>query len=246
MEPHLKKIKLLLNLATSSNENEAASARERAQKLIDKFQVSPEELEKLSLDETPIYTDENLLLEIEDFSDWMATLALIVAKKYDCHAIQERILLTTGATVYKFFIYGEDGDVEIGKMLYSYVFDKINEVINSTNNDDSLYRSSFGEGAVDGVRNNIQYENFNVNKIVKVAVEDDTVHKVDAIAIADKGPKPPPAIEKRTNLSENEKPINIMAYFKGVKAGESIHLNSSEYNVKDLDMLEVFEDETLY
>lgn len=241
MESHLRKIKLLLNLATSSNENEAANARERAQKLIDKFQVSPEELEKLSLDEEPIYTDENLLIEIEDFSDWMATLALIVAKKYDCHAIQERIVLTTGQTVYKFFIYGEDNDVEIGKMLYSYVFDKINEMLKV--HTDSLFKSSFGEGAVDGVRNNIQYENFNVNKMVKVSSDTvNSIHKADAIAVADKGPKPPPAIEQKTNLSNNEKPLNIIAYYKGVKAGQSIHLEDVKSEIKAIDMLNLFDE----
>lgn len=230
MEPHLQKIKLLLNLAKSPNENEAATAAAMALKLIEKFNITDEQLQDIEASDKPIYTDDNLLLETETLADWKNILALVVAKKYDCYAIQEENVLSTGERSFKYFVYGEDEDVTIAKQLFNYVYGEITKLVNNKCfGRGDLFLDSFAEGAVNGVRINIEYENFSVTGIVKAKETVEEVKK-DVLAPIEKAPTKPPAIENKTNVSNKEKPLDIMAYFQGEGFGRDIHIGVKEKN----------------
>lgn len=228
MESHLLKIKYLLDLAkNNANSNEAANASAMALKLIEKFKVSPAQLEEIEASDKPIYTDDNLMLETDTFADWKNILALAVANKYDCYAIQEENVLSTGEKSFKYFVYGEDEDVAIAKVLFTYVYDKIVELIEKRcPPDNELYRDSFGEGAANGVKVNIQYENFSSPGVVKRAEKPEV--KPDAIAPTEKAPIKPPAIEKKMNVSKKDKPLDIIAYFIGEGMGREIHIGKMD------------------
>lgn len=223
MEPHLQKIKLLLALSKSPNENEASNAAAMALKLIEKFGVTDAQLQEIEASDKPIYTDDDLLLETPTLADWKNILALVVAKKYDCYAIMEESLSSTGEQSFKYFVYGEPSDVIIAKQLFNYVYGEIDKLIESVcKYRGELFRDSFAEGAVNGARINIEYENFIVNGIV-VAKEKE-VPKEDAIATVEKAPIKPPAIERKTKVSNEEKPLDIIAYFTGEGCGRNIHI----------------------
>lgn len=242
MESHLIKIKLLLNLSKSPEPGEAANAAAMALKLIEKFNVTDEQLREIESSDKPIYTDENLLLETPELADWKNILALVVAKKYDCYAIQEENVLTTGEKSFKYYVYGEPEDIIIAKQLFDFVYNEVNKVIAlRCTSRGELYRDSFAEGAVNGVRINIEYENFFSPGMV-IAKEDKVEEKKDSIANVEKSPVKPPAIEKKTMASNKEKPLDIMAYFIGEGYGRDIHIGEiSKRTLEDvkLDLIDM-------
>lgn len=225
MEPHLQKIKLLLNLAKSPEPGEAANAAAMALKLIQKFNVTDEQLQEIESSDKPIYTDENLLLDTPELADWKNILALVVATKYDCYAIQEENVLSTGERSYKYFVYGEPEDIAIAKQLFNFVYSEINKLVTvKCSNKGQLYIDSFAEGAANGVRANIEFENFAIHSLVKTKEKEDL--KADAIATVEKSPIKPPAIENKKKATNKEKPLDIMAYFTGEGYGRDIHIGA--------------------
>lgn len=214
-----------------------------ALKLIEKYGVTDVQLALVEALDKPIYTDENLILETPELSDWKNILALVVANKYDCYAIQEENVLATGERTYKYFVYGEPEDIIIAKMLFDYVYNEINKLLTSRcSGRGQLYHDSFAEGVVNGVRVNIEYENFSVSGVVKKPQPAEE-EKKDAIAPVEKAPIKPPSIEKKTNVSNKEKPIDIMAYFIGEGFGRDIHIgdmvSDKELPNKTIDLLDV-------
>lgn len=243
MEPHLQKIKLLLNLAKSPNENEAANAAAMALKLIEKFNVTDEQLAEIDANGRPIYTEDNLMLDTPELADWKNILALAVANKYDCYAIQEENVASSGERTYKYFVYGEEDDVAIAKELFSYVYGEMLKVIETKcTGRGELYRDSFCEGLVNGVKINIEFENFTVSGIVKTQSSSEEIKK-DVLAPIEKAPIKPPAIDKKTKVTNKEKPLDIMAYFVGEGFGRDIHIGkftkSNTLPTKMADQLEI-------
>jgi hypothetical protein len=236
MEPHLQKIKFLLNLAKSPNENEAAAAAAMAQRLIAKFNVTDSQLSEIEGSDKPIYTDDNLLHESSTLEDWKKLLALIVTKKYDCYAIQEDNIATTGEQVFKYYVYGDPEDVVISKELFKYVYGEIDNVIKTkcAPNRGKVYRDSFCEGLIKGVRDNIEYEDFAITGTVRHAPVQPEV-KSDVLAPVEKAPIKPPAIDKKIPTKSNdEKPIDIMAFFIGESLGKDIHIDSMKTKTRQL------------
>ena len=226
MEAHLQKIKDLLKLATSSNDNEAATAKFLADKLIAKYEVTPDQLADIEASDKPIYDDDDLLLDTEMLADWINILALVVCKKYDCFAIKEDNIASDGPITYRYYVYGDPADVAIAKQLFNFVYDRINKLLAQTcSGRGQLYRDSFAEGAVNGARVNIEYENFSTIGVVKVSEEKSEVKK-DAIEAPQKTPLKPPAIENKVNVSNKEKPLDVYAYFQGMDYGSDIHIGS--------------------
>lgn len=228
MEPHLQKIKLLLNLAQSPEPHEAANATAKAQELIEKYSVSPEQLEALTNSDKPLYGDDNLFLEIKEPADWIRILALAVARKYDCYAIQEQNTIATGEIYYRYFVYGADEDVAIAKQLFNYLHQEITKLVeDQCEGENDLFRESYTEGAVSGVKRNIEYETFNVSGMVKSKSVEAPTSEEAALAPVMKSAIKPPPIENKSNVSNQEKPIDIWAYWEGEGAGAEIHLDNS-------------------
>jgi hypothetical protein len=218
-----EKVKKLLALAASSNENEASNAKTMAEKLIQKFDLKEEDY--VIVEAAPIYTDDDLLFETKDFQEWKANLALVIGNKYDCLVIQE-INETGNDRRFKYFVYGDDPDVIHTKALFDFVIKSAQKLIDDqTDGRGELYVSSFAEGLAQGVRLNIETQDFQMEGIVleKKPIQSSNskegLMKVESDALI----KKEPPIKERTLLNNNQdKQLDIMAYARGQKAGGSI------------------------
>lgn len=240
MESHLQKIKDLLKLAASASEHESATAKMLADKLIAKYNVSQEQLDGIEASDKPLYDDEDLLLDTNKLEDWINILALIVAKKYDCFAIKEDNISSTGETTYRYYVYGEPNDVLIAKELFKYIYDEIIDLIQDIcYEENEIYKYSFAEGCVNGAKMNIEYENFSTSGAVKAEASKQEI-KSDAIELPEKAPlPPPPQITNRVKVINKEKELDPYAYFEGVEFGSDIHIGSVDirklYGSADID-----------
>lgn len=114
------KIKKLLTLSKSSNENEAQNAMLKAQKLLVKY--------KLSLKEVKSYSSENI--KIEDFrtkekfrgKSWKSNLARVIADNFGCFLYYN----TGNYKVHRVCFYGKEEDVIIANIMFEYAVKWIN------------------------------------------------------------------------------------------------------------------------
>jgi hypothetical protein len=226
----IQKVKLLLKLARSAPEHEAANATSKADDLISRFGLDPKEYD--IAEEKPLYTDDALLYAVPVVVEWMRILALTVGNKYDCFVIQEENVASTGERVYKYFVYGHENDVPMTKELFKFVSSQIEGLIAlHCVGKSELYTSSFGEGAVNGIRINIEFESFNLPGMVKAPEKPMPVSSV-AIAKIDPEKKEAPLKEK-VEVNNPEKDIDIIGYFTGESYGRGIHINGAP-NDKEL------------
>lgn len=112
----LAKIKKLLNLATSSNVNEAQNARALADGLMSKYNITEDDLS--SLDPKEYYGENEKLFFTMGLSTWRQQLAVAVAGYFDCQIVQEMIVPAEGVEQYTYFVYGDDDQVKDVQFVY--------------------------------------------------------------------------------------------------------------------------------
>jgi len=114
------KIQKLLALSKSSNQNEAQNAMLKAQKLLIKY--------KLSLQEVERYSKENI--KIKDFKteqkfrgkSWKSNLARVIADNFGCFLYYN----TGNYKVHRVCFYGKQEDVIIANIMFEYAVKWIN------------------------------------------------------------------------------------------------------------------------
>lgn len=114
------KIKKLLALSKSSNQNEAQNAMLKAQKLLIKYKLSLQEIESYSIEK----------IKIEDFKtnqkfrgkSWKGNLAQVIADNFGCF-----LYYNTGSyKVHRVCFYGKEEDVVIANIMFEYAVKWIN------------------------------------------------------------------------------------------------------------------------
>jgi len=133
----IDRVRKLLELATSSNEHEAATAATRAQELMERHQLLHADLEP-----------EEYAVEVLDskgrFSRWRVILASGVANAHSCEIFTSRIVGRKGKT--QTVIVGDEADVQAASYVYRYlereVFQHGAALVNKTR----AYRESYREG----------------------------------------------------------------------------------------------------
>lgn len=228
----IEKVKKLRALAESSNENEALNARTMAEKLVEKFDLKEEDYVVAEI--KPIYTDDDLLFETKDFQEWKSTLAMVIGNKYDCLVIQELNETSGGNRSFKYFVYGEDVDVIHTKALFAFVIQAAQNLIDDqTQGRGELYISSFAEGLTQGVRLNIETQDFQMDGMIlekrpiQSSPSKEGMIKVEFDALV----KKEPPLKERTLLNNNQdKQLDIVAFARGQKAGASICIGKVNKN----------------
>lgn len=221
----IEKVKLLLRLAGNTTENEANAAKTMAEKLIARHELTEEEYTEKEI--KPIYSDNDLIFEEIIPIEWRQTLALVCGNKFDCYVIKEENKnLINGDCVYCYFVYGHEEDVILTKMLFQNVSEQIENLAKEQCKDkNALYISSFYEGAVNGARTNIEYEDFDVSGMVKKS-DIPQIEMKDSKALEKvKEPKKEQPIEATAPVYKDEKPIDIYAYLAGEKVAlDKVHI----------------------
>jgi hypothetical protein len=114
------KIKKLLALSKSSNQNEAQNAMLKAQKLLIKYKLSLQEIESYSIEK----------FKIEDFKtnqkfrgkSWKGNLAQVIADNFGCFLYYN----TGNYKVHRVCFYGKEEDVVIANIMFEYAVKWIN------------------------------------------------------------------------------------------------------------------------
>jgi hypothetical protein len=239
------KIKYLMRLAKSANENEAANALFLAKKLMEKHGLLEADVEEK--EEKPIYTDEQMFHNAVEPKEWEDILAVAVADKYECYVIKEKCVTSSGDMSFKYFAYGDDADIIFVKAVFNHLFSQMVSAISMNCRDrGELYVDSYSEGLVSAVRTNIMFEDFNMPGLVEVKAKEDDPGP--ALVKTEEVREKPPIEEKtQTRSNKKEKPLDIMAYFKGEGDGRDIHLNDDgDYAPNELvdgiDLSHLFDD----
>jgi Protein of unknown function (DUF2786) len=220
----LVKIQKLLNLATSSNQNEADSAKAMAEKLMAKYNIT--ELDLSVLDPKEYYSENEKLFSTIGLSTWRQQLAVAVSGFFDCQIVMEMIMPTEGIEQYTYFVYGDDDQVKDVQFVY-HAFEKkiINLVDVHCLGRGPIYISSYCDGVVDSVKWNIQMYGIDLpdgRKILKQEEEKAPPPKSNTIVKTGDNKEEP--TDNRIDINKGQIIKDIMAYFRGIDDGKNLSL----------------------
>jgi hypothetical protein len=219
----LNKVKLLLNLANSSNPNEADNARTMADKLIAKYNITEEEL--TSLEEKVFYGENEKLFVTLGIVGWRQQLALAVATYFDCQIVQEELVPAEGPHEFKYFVYGDDDQVKNTQFVYHAFTKKIDNLATTRCiGRGPIYIDSYCEGVVESVKWNIQMYGIHVPEIKKTLKEEEKAAPPTTKSIAKSNPEKDEPTDKRVDVNSQSFIRDIMAYFNGVDDGKNLSL----------------------
>lgn len=224
----LSKIKKLLVLAESQNDNEAANAKKFAEKLIEKYQITEEDLNSIK-DKGPLYGENEKLFHSSVLVPWKNQLALGIANHFGCYVVQEELVPADGAHEYDYYVYGGDQDVESVKFAFN-AFEKQIDSLVFTNclGRGPVYVSSYCEGVVQSIRSNIEIDGIEIPKINSKLSKPDKIVPTSGVSVglvAAPKDKEKPADK---SVSVNGSAIrDIMAFLKGLQDGRDISLQDA-------------------
>jgi hypothetical protein len=216
----LNKIKLLLTLASSDNENEASNAQKLADALIKKHSITQEELESLTPKE--YYNENSKLLEVREYKQWIPKLVAAIAFYLDIYPIEEVYATSTGEQCWVYYFSGAENSVQAGKVLFSSLHQDILNMIslNSLNKDES-YIVSYYEGLIDGLKEALAWQKSSelvptvVSKKLEESEQEPGLIPTNTI---EKQEEHKPKIETKP-IQEASIVIDPVAYFKGLDDG---------------------------
>jgi hypothetical protein len=220
----LAKIKKLLNLATSSNQNEASAAQALADGLMAKYNITEHDL--ASLDPKEYYGENEKLFFTIGLSSWRQQLAVSVAGFFDCQIVQEILGAAEGEATYTYFVYGDDDQVKDVQFVYHAFAKKINNLVDTKCLlRGPVYTDSYCDGVVDSVKWNIQMYGIDLpdgRKLIKQEEEKAPPPKSNTIVKSGDNKENP--TDNRIDISKGQLIKDIMAYFKGVDDGKNLSL----------------------
>jgi uncharacterized protein DUF2786 len=221
----LAKVKKLLNLATSSNVNEARNAQALADGLIAKYNITEDDLS--SLDPKEYYGENEKLFFTIGLSTWRQQLAVSVAGFFDCQIVQEMIVPAEGVEQYTYFVYGDDDQVKDTQFVYHAFAKRINNLVDTKClGRGPVYIDSYCDGVVDSVKWNIQMYGIDLpdgRKLIKQEEEKAPPPKSNTIVKSGDNKENP--TDNRIDISKGQLIKDIMAYFKGVDDGKNLSLS---------------------
>ena len=221
----LNKIKLLLNLTKSPNEHEAKNAREMADRLIEKYKIDSEALKNIE-EKPPVYTDDTKLYSTIGIESWRSQLALGVCRKYDCYCVQEEAVPVEGLSQYSYFVVGEQEDTSNAMFVYHTLEKQVEElVLKYCIGRGPVYIHSYTEGVVEGIRSSLDWLDFNleISRPINKPGSANTLNTGNECITKHPGEKEKP-LKETVNISGQSLIKDVMAYFKGVKDGNSLYL----------------------
>ena len=245
----LAKVKKLLALATSSNPNEAANAKELADKLIEKYNITEADLG--SLDPKEHYGENEKLFVTYGSVMWRQQLAVAVAKYFDCQIIQEEHRPAgSGEEVtgeFHHFVYGDDDQVKDTQFVYHAFAKKIDNLVEvKCIGRGPVYKDSYCEGVVESVKWNIEMYGIDIPEIKKpLKKQEEKSMSIPTTGMIKSSDKEEP-VENRRKSIDGTFIKDIMAYFKGIDDGKHLSLQDIlelEVQNKEADQLQPAEPE---
>jgi len=227
-ESILLKIKLLLNLANSPNQNEADNARAMVEKLIAKYNISEEELKSIE-DKKPLYGEENKLFSTVGIVGWRQQLALAIGKHFFCQIVQEELVPASGPHEYNYYIYGDLEDEVNVKFVYHAFASKVEELVKTKCiGRGQIFISSYCEGVIEAIKNNIYWEGIDLPEVKApsrpLTDEDKQLNNGTSNLTHHKEEKEKP-VQESVDVNSQSLIKDINAYFKGLDDGKNLSLS---------------------
>jgi len=220
----LAKIKKLLSLATSSNQNEASAAQALADGLMAKYNITEHDLS--ALDPKEYYGENEKLFFTIGLSTWRQQLSVSVAGYFDCQIVQEILGAAEGEATYTYFVYGDDDQVKDVQFVYHAFAKRINNLVDTKCfGRGPVYIDSYCDGVVDSVKWNIQMYGIDLpdgRKVFKREEEKAPPPKSNTIVKSGDNKENP--TDNRIDINKGQLIKDIMAYFKGVDDGKNLSL----------------------
>lgn len=231
----LNRIQFLINLSKSENQNEAASALEKAEALCKKFNTTLEDFKKNQ--KKPEYDKEDLLFSSSSYEDWKVKLAMAVSKKTGSFIVQEESFLEDKNVGFDYFILDDNKDAkEKLKLVFNKIQTKIKflldrlflEVKDSVNN--PKFTSSYLIGVVDAISASLSLIDLNIQtqfRQISNSSANLTTTSSSLTPLEDKLEKF--EISKEKTEVKGSEVVDPIAYIKGVYDGEHIDLYELVY-----------------
>jgi len=227
--PILAKIKLLLKLTASPNANEAENARVMADKLVTKYNITEDELKSLE-DKKPLYGEDEKVFMTIGLCGWRQQLVLAIGKHFDCQIVQEEIVPAEGLHAFSYFAYGEPEDVVNIQFVFHVFAQKVEELVQTKClGRGPIYVSSYCEGVVEAIKNNIYWDGIDIPNIKRDLKKDNS----EKIVEPGEGKLTKPKSEKEKPVQEsvdvNSQSLvkDVNAYFRGLNDGDRLHLKDA-------------------
>jgi hypothetical protein len=220
-----ERIRKLLAMAASANENEAALAMGFAQELLIKYRLTEAELhDSIIINNEPIIKDEEPLFMAGRIPGWKSQLATMLATFNNCRLVKYGYSPSADQKRgTKLIIFGRQTDIDNVRFLLGYaVVTLTNLSVFAIIGGGHSYAQSWFLGAVAGISEKL-YEGkkraqvgFSKFTIIKVEHQLDDVDDFISESVG----------KLRKGTGSNTK-INSEAYNQGHKAGKSVDLNST-------------------
>jgi hypothetical protein len=220
----LAKVKKLFRLSESSNENEAATAKELALNLVEKYSITEEEL--ASLDPKEFYGENEKLFVTFGSVLWMQQLAIAVARYFDCQIVQEELALASGEGISQFthYVYGDDDQVHNTQFVYHAFAKKIDSLVETEClGRGPIFIESYCEGVVESVKWNIEMMGINIPEIKRTLKKEKSM-SIPVAGLVKSEKKEEPVDNRRKNIEQGSFIKDIAAYFKGIDDGRNLSL----------------------
>lgn len=222
----LQKVKLLLNLASSPNPNEAANAKELADKLIAKYNITEQELS--SLDPKEFYGENEKLFVSLGICHWKQSLALAVSKYFDCQIVQEEMVPTNGQIdfhEFHYYVYGDDDQVKNTQFVYQAFTKKVDNLVSvRCLGRGPIFVDSYCEGVVESIKLNIEMYGIDVPEIKKTLKKQEQAAPPTSNSIVKSGENREEPTDNKVDINKGSLIKDIMAYFKGLEDGKDLSL----------------------
>lgn len=230
----LAKIKLLQSLSTSSNINEADNAKAMINKLIIKYDLTEDDLKSLE-EKKPLYGDDDKLFVTIGLVSWKQQLALAIGKHFFCKIVQEELVPIEGIHQFTYFVYGHPEDAETTKFVYNTFANKVENLIKiKCLGKGPVYISSYCEGVVESIKNNIKWDGIQIPNIKKPSsIKDDNVlnNGSSNLSKSSKEEKEKPT-EASVYVNNQNLIKDINAYFRGLDHGKDITIDDDVLELK--------------
>ena len=217
----ISKVQKLLALSKSSNENESKAALNAANKIIDEFRLTSEDLSYTAEDE--IAFDEGYVYETSKVTAWKQSLLHVLAKHFGCALLNEA-WKPEGRLVSRFKLVGRKGDMEIARYFYGYLTSECSRLAQANvKGTGRVAIASYCLGFVNGVGAQLAES----RKAVVAETHSTGLVKLEARAELSKKFMHDSIKNLKTVKSRSAAQFDMNAYHSGKQAGERMHLGTS-------------------
>lgn len=148
----IDKVKKLLALSKSPNQNEANAALAAANKLIDAHRISENDL----TEDGGIIIDPTYIYETGRVNPWKNKLVNVLAKHYGCVSYNDNTFNGNGRLVSRFRLVGRRTDVSIARYLFNYLVEVCELLAGAVKGCGRIVVASYCLGFVRGVEEQLE------------------------------------------------------------------------------------------